>query len=118
MSAGLRSRSSGGSAIPPGFGPDAPGIAGDRSRQIDLGLDRPEPRSRRDQGIASAPGRAIDQRHRPAAMHSPHRIEQMIARLALECREAIGGLGKPERQSLSCARIWHRGTPRGQIPSV
>src|SRR6516225_8487149 len=87
------------------FGPDVPGIVGDRSREIDLGLDRPKAGSCRHQGVAGAASRAVDQGHGPAAMRRPYRIEEMIARLALECREPVADLDQPECQSLRDRRM-------------
>lgn len=87
------------------FGPDTPSIAGDRSRKIDLGLDCPEAGARGNERVARAPGRAVDQCHGPSTMRGPHRIEQMVAGLALECREAIADLDQPEPQSFRDRRV-------------
>ena len=71
------------------LGANAPDVRRDRPGEIHLGLDRRIKTAGRQKRHAGAPGRAVDQRQRPAAMHGAHRVQEGFARLALERRRAV-----------------------------
>src|SRR6516164_9835112 len=86
------------------FGSDATAVAGDRSREVGFGLEGSESGSRGHKRVASAPGRAVDQGHRPA-VHGSHWVEQVVAGLTVESRETVADLDQPERQGTRDRRV-------------
>ena len=85
----------------------------DGTRKICLGFDRGIADAWRQQRMAGACGRAIDQRQRPAAVYHAHRIQHVRTGFAFEYGEAIANLDQTVGKRFRNGRLRHAAVDGG-----